>query len=95
MIVRALVLNLAIGSLFAGQIFKCDDIGEVLEYERNVKDSGEAFNDYLEVTKEFGGQEVTTDVALSYQEEIRLCRNVMLAVGKAPGGARNVTGKAD
>ncbi len=55
---RALVINLTIGSLTTGQTFKCDDIGEVLEYEKNVKESCEAFKNYLAVMKNFGGQEV-------------------------------------
>lgn len=55
---KALVVNLTIGSLLAGQTFKCDDIGEVLEYEKNVKESCETFKNYLEVMKNFGGQEV-------------------------------------
>ena len=55
---RALVLNLTIGSLLNGQTFKCDDIAEVLEYEKNVKESCEAFKTYLEVMRNFGGQEV-------------------------------------
>src|SRR6185369_11373173 len=40
---RALVINLTIGSLLSGQTFKCDDIGEVLEYEKNIKESCENF----------------------------------------------------
>lgn len=55
---RALVINLTIGSLTTGQTFKCDDIGEILEYEKNVKESCEAFKNYLAVMKNFGGQEV-------------------------------------
>jgi hypothetical protein len=55
---KALVINLTIGSLMNGQTFKCDDIGEVLEYERNVKESCEAFKNYLGVMRDFGGQEV-------------------------------------
>ena len=55
---RALVINLTIGSLTTGQTFKCDDIGEVLEYEKNVKESCEAFKNYLAVMKNFGGEEV-------------------------------------
>ena len=55
---RAINLNLTIGSLMSGQTFKCDDIAEVLEYERNVKESCEAFKNYLVVMKNFGGEEV-------------------------------------
>jgi hypothetical protein len=53
-----LSLNLTIGSLTAGQVFTCNDIAEILEYERNVKESCEAFKRYLEVMRSFGGQEV-------------------------------------
>lgn len=55
---RALVINLTIGSLTTGQTFKCDDIGEILEYEKNVKESCEAFRNYLAVMKNFGGEEI-------------------------------------
>ena len=55
---RSIVLNLTIGSLMAGQTFKCNDIAEILEYEKNVKESCEAFKNYLEVMKNFGGEEV-------------------------------------
>jgi len=55
---RAIILNLTIGSLMNGQTFKCNDIAEILEYEKNVKESCEAFKNYLEVMKNFGGEEV-------------------------------------
>jgi hypothetical protein len=55
---RALVLDLTIGSLMAGQTFKCNDIAEILEYEDNVKQSCEAFRQYLSVMESFGGEEV-------------------------------------
>ena len=31
----------------AGQAFKCNDIAEILEYEKNVKESCESFKNYL------------------------------------------------
>lgn len=55
---RAIVLNITIGSLIAGQTFKCNDIGEILEYENSVKESCEAFKNYIEVMGSFGGEEV-------------------------------------
>ncbi len=55
---RSIVLNLTIGSLMNGQTFRCNDIAEILEYERNVKESCEAFKEYLEVMKNFGGEEI-------------------------------------
>lgn len=55
---RALVLNITIGSLMMGQTFKCNDIGEILEYEKSVKESCESFKNYIEVMGSFGGEEV-------------------------------------
>jgi hypothetical protein len=55
---RSIVLNITIGSLMSGQSFKCKDIAEILEYENNVKESCEAFKNYLEVMRHFGGKEV-------------------------------------
>lgn len=54
---RAIVLDITIGSLIGGQTFKCNDISEILEYEKNVKESCEAFKNYITVMKHFGGQE--------------------------------------
>jgi hypothetical protein len=53
---RALVLDLTIGSLVAGQAFKCNDIAEILEYEENIKQSCESFRRYLSVMESFGGE---------------------------------------
>jgi len=55
---RAIVLDITIGSLVGGQAFKCNDIAEILEYEKSVKDSCEAFKNYITVMKHFGGKEV-------------------------------------
>lgn len=55
---KSIVLNLTIGSLISGQNFKCKDIAEILEYEKNVKESCEAFKNYIEVMKNFGGEEI-------------------------------------
>jgi hypothetical protein len=55
---KSLILNLTIGSLVLGQTFKCGDISEILEYEKNFKESCEVFKAYLDVMKHFGGQEV-------------------------------------
>jgi hypothetical protein len=55
---RALVFDLKIDSLPAGQNFKCNDIADIIEYEKNVKESCEAFKNYLEVMRNFGGEEV-------------------------------------
>ncbi len=51
-------MNITIGGLMGGQSFKCNDIAEILEYEKNVKESCESFKNYLEIMKHFGGEEV-------------------------------------
>jgi hypothetical protein len=55
---KSIVLNLTIASLTSGQSFTCGDIGEILEYESNIKESCANFKNYIEVMKHFGGQEV-------------------------------------
>ncbi len=55
---KSLILNITIGLLMNGQTFKCKDIGEILEYEKSVKESCEAFKDYIEVMAAFGEEEV-------------------------------------
>ncbi len=55
---KSIVLNITIGSLIGGQTFKCNDIAEILEYEQNIKEACENFKNYLEVMKDFGGEEV-------------------------------------
>jgi hypothetical protein len=55
---KMVVLDINIGSLVAGQTFKCKDIADILEYERNVKESCETFKNYIDVMKHFGGEEV-------------------------------------
>lgn len=54
---RAVVFDITIGSLIAGQAFKCNDVAEILEYEKNIKESCGAFKSYIEVMKNFGGEE--------------------------------------
>lgn len=54
---KSLVIDVTIGSLVTGQIFKCNDIAEILEYEKSVKEFCEGFKNYLEVMKGFGGEE--------------------------------------
>jgi hypothetical protein len=55
---RSLLLDITIGSLVGGQNFKCNDIGEILEYEANIRESCQKFRDYLTVMQSFGGEEV-------------------------------------
>ena len=55
---RSLVLNITIGSLMMGQTFNCNDIAEILEYDKIVRESCESFKNYIEVMGSFGGEEV-------------------------------------
>lgn len=55
---KAINLAITIGSLVAGQSFKCNDVAEILEYENNIKESCETFKKYIVVMSSFGGQEV-------------------------------------
>jgi hypothetical protein len=55
---KTLILDINIGGLMMGQTFKCKDIADIIEYENNVKDACGTFKNYLEVMKNFGGQEV-------------------------------------
>lgn len=55
---RSIELYITIGGLIAGQTFKCNDIAEILESESNVKEASENFKNYIEVMKNFGGEEV-------------------------------------
>ena len=55
---RSLLLDITIGSLVGGQNFKCNDIGEILEYEANIRESCQKFRNYLTVMESFGGEEV-------------------------------------
>jgi hypothetical protein len=55
---KVLVLGININGLVNGQTFKCKDIAEILETEKNVKDACAAFKNYIETMKRFGGEEV-------------------------------------
>lgn len=55
---KALSIVLTIDNLINGHTFSCSDIGEILEYEKNVKESCEAFKNYIEIMRNFGGQEI-------------------------------------
>ena len=55
---KAIILDINIGSLVSGQEFKCKDIADILEYEKNVKEACESFKNYIEVMKSFGGEQV-------------------------------------
>lgn len=55
---KTITLALNIGSLLAGQSFKCKDIADILEYEANVRQACDSFKNYIEVMRSFGGEEV-------------------------------------
>ena len=55
---RALTLDITIGSLVNGQTFKCEEIGDILETEKELKDSCQTFKLYIEAMKSFGGEEI-------------------------------------
>ncbi len=55
---KIILLSINIGGLMQGQTFKCKDIADILEYETNVKEACETFKNYIEVMKNFGGEEV-------------------------------------
>ena len=55
---RALIIKITIGSLVSGQAFKCNDIGEILNYEEEIKASCGKLRQLIEVMKTFGGEEI-------------------------------------
>ena len=55
---KAVILDINIGGLVNGQSFKCKDIADVLEYEKNIKEACENFKNYIEVMRHFGGKDV-------------------------------------
>jgi hypothetical protein len=55
---RAVELDIKIENLLAGQTFKCADVNDILETEKNVKEAAQNFKTYIEIMKNFGGQEV-------------------------------------
>lgn len=48
---RALLVKMTIGSLVAGQTFKCNDIAEILHYEETIKASCAELRQRLEVSR--------------------------------------------
>jgi len=55
---KSILLNIGISGLINGQEFKCKDIADILEYERNVKEACDTFRRYLDVMSTFGGEEI-------------------------------------
>lgn len=54
---KVLVININILSLMSGQTFRCKNIAEIIEYEKEVKTACETFKCYLDAMKIFGGTE--------------------------------------
>ena len=71
-----------IGSLLAGQTFKCNDILEIQAYEDEVKGSCHRLRSIIETMKTFGGEEVivalfqSDDVAGIFHGELRPDRKI-------------------
>lgn len=55
---RAIEFDIKIENLVNGQTFKCSDVVDILETEKNVKEAAQNFKTYLEIMKNFGGEEV-------------------------------------
>jgi hypothetical protein len=55
---RTIEFSTTIGNLIDGQTYKCGDIAEILETEKNVKEACQNFKTMLTVMSEFGGEEV-------------------------------------
>ena len=55
---KSIFLRVTIGSLISGQTFKCTDIKEILDYEREIRSSCATLREVIEVMKTFGGEEV-------------------------------------
>ena len=54
---KPLTLSITIGNLISGEIYKCSNIGEILEYEENIIESCKRFKDYIRAMEQFGGEE--------------------------------------
>jgi hypothetical protein len=55
---RVLIVDVTIGSLVSGQNFKSESIGDILEYEEQLKISCQNFKTYITAMRSFGGEEV-------------------------------------
>jgi len=51
-------VRITIDNLVKGHTFKCSNIAEIVRYEAIVRDSCGTFKNYLEVMKDFGGEDV-------------------------------------
>jgi len=51
-------VRITIENLIKGHTFKCGNIAEIIKYEAIVKDSCGIFKNYLEIMKNFGGEDI-------------------------------------
>ncbi len=54
---RVFNFAITIESLVRGQEFRCGGIGDILDYEKEVKDACGTFKTYLNIMRDFGGTE--------------------------------------
>jgi len=54
----ALDITIDINNLVNGHTFKCNNIAEIKSYENAIKDSCATFKNYIQVMKNFGGEEI-------------------------------------
>jgi hypothetical protein len=52
------MLNITVKQLLSGDAIKCKDLGEVIAHSASLQSACETLKAYLEVAREFGGQEV-------------------------------------
>lgn len=50
------ILNIDIKNLIEGLSFKCKDIGEILDFEKHIKEACQQVKEYLDAMKQFGGR---------------------------------------
>lgn len=82
---RAIVLNLKIGDLVEGQVFKCADFAEINAYEEALRESCEAFHGYLQNMAAFGGQE-TIDFGEVVHPALDIRKTITIAFHEAKQG---------
>jgi hypothetical protein len=51
-------IEVRVKQLLNGEAYKCKDLGEVISYSESLKSACNTLKSYLEVAREFGGQEV-------------------------------------
>ncbi|MDD2228946.1 MAG: hypothetical protein PHY48_06010 [Candidatus Cloacimonetes bacterium] len=51
-------IDIKIGDLVDGQAFKCKDISQIIETEKNIKEACASLKNYILVMNSFGGEEV-------------------------------------